>query len=95
VVRIVPFGAFLEILPGRDGLLHISQIARERIERVEDVLKLGDEVPVKIIEIDPQGKVRLSRKELLPPSQGSSGGREGRSREGREGGRSDRRPRRR
>jgi polyribonucleotide nucleotidyltransferase len=71
VVRIVPFGAFLELMPGRDGLLHISQIARERIEKVEDVLHMGDEVEVKVIEIDPQGKVRLSRKELLP---GGSGG---------------------
>ena len=70
VVRIVPFGAFVELLPGRDGLLHISQIARERIEKVEDVLKLGDEVQVKVIEIDPQGKVRLTRKDLLGPPEG-------------------------
>jgi len=70
VVRIVPFGAFVELLPGRDGLLHISQIARERIERVEDVLRMGDEVQVKVIEIDPQGKVRLSRKDLLGSSEG-------------------------
>jgi polyribonucleotide nucleotidyltransferase len=70
VVRIVPFGAFVELLPGRDGLLHISQIARERIERVEDVLKMGDEVQVKVIEIDPQGKVRLSRRDLLGPPEG-------------------------
>jgi polyribonucleotide nucleotidyltransferase len=76
VVRIVPFGAFLELMPGRDGLLHISQIARERIEKVEDVLHMGDEVEVKVIEIDPQGKVRLSRKELLPGGAGgdTSGG---------------------
>ncbi len=74
VVRITPFGAFVELLPGRDGLLHISQIARERIERVEDVLHMGDSVEVKVIEIDPQGKVRLSRKELLP---GGEGGEEG------------------
>jgi len=66
VVRIVPFGAFVELLPGRDGLLHISQIARERIDKVEDVLKLGDEVEVRVIEIDPQGKVRLTRKDLVP-----------------------------
>lgn len=73
VVRIVPFGAFVELLPGRDGLLHISQIAHERIDKVEDVLKMGDEVQVKVIEIDPQGKVRLSRKELLGPApEGSS-----------------------
>jgi polyribonucleotide nucleotidyltransferase len=67
VVRIVPFGAFLELLPGRDGLLHISQLAPHRVERVEDVLQLGDEIEVKIIEIDPQGKVRLSRTEGGPP----------------------------
>jgi polyribonucleotide nucleotidyltransferase len=70
VVRIVPFGAFIELLPGRDGLLHISQMARGRVERVEDVLKLGDQVEVKVIEIDPQGKVRLSRRELLGPGPG-------------------------
>ncbi|HUU55491.1 MAG TPA: polyribonucleotide nucleotidyltransferase [Armatimonadota bacterium] len=92
VVRITPFGAFLELLPGRDGLLHISQIARERIERVEDVLSMGDEVPVRVIEIDPQGKVRLSRKDLLPPGEGderrppSAGGRGDRRESGRGGG---------
>jgi len=74
VVRIAPFGAFIELLPGRDGLLHISQIAPERIERVEDVLNMGDEVEVRVIEIDPQGKVRLSRKDLLPGGEGTSGG---------------------
>ena len=63
VVRITPFGAFIELLPGRDGLLHISQIADRRIERVEEVLKMGDEVEVKVIEIDPQGKIRLGRKD--------------------------------
>ena len=68
VVRIVPFGAFVELLPGRDGLLHISQIAHERIEKVEDVLKMGEDVQVKVIEIDPQGKVRLSRKDMLGPA---------------------------
>ncbi len=93
VVRITPFGAFLELLPGRDGLLHISQVARERIDRVEDVLSMGDEVPVRVIEIDPQGKVRLSRKDLLPHAEGdkSDAGPGGR----REGGRPrGRRPRR-
>ncbi len=73
VVRITPFGAFVELLPGKDGLLHISQIAHERIERVEDVLRMGDSVEVKVIEIDPQGKVRLSRKELLPGGEGEEG----------------------
>jgi polyribonucleotide nucleotidyltransferase len=66
VVRVAPFGAFVELMPGRDGLIHISQLARERVERVEDVVNLGDEVMVKVIDIDAQGKVRLTRKGLLP-----------------------------
>jgi polyribonucleotide nucleotidyltransferase len=65
VVKIMDFGAFVEILPGTDGLLHISQIAKERIKRVEDVLKEGEEVMVKVIEVDKAGKIRLSRRELL------------------------------
>jgi polyribonucleotide nucleotidyltransferase len=65
VVKITDFGAFVEILPGTDGLLHISQIAQERIKRVEDVLKEGEEVMVKVIEVDKSGKIRLSRRELL------------------------------
>ncbi len=65
VVKITDFGAFVEILPGTDGLLHISQIAKERIKRVEDVLKEGEEIMVKVIEVDKAGKVRLSRRELL------------------------------
>jgi polyribonucleotide nucleotidyltransferase len=65
VVKITDFGAFVEILPGTDGLLHISQIAQERIKRVEDVLKEGEEVMVKVIEVDKAGKIRLSRRELL------------------------------
>ncbi|MEK7366737.1 MAG: S1 RNA-binding domain-containing protein, partial [candidate division NC10 bacterium] len=69
VKKITDFGAFVEILPGTDGLLHISQIAEQRIVRVEDVLKEGDEVTVKVIEIDRAGKVRLSRKEVLREQQ--------------------------
>ncbi|MEJ2181971.1 MAG: polyribonucleotide nucleotidyltransferase [Nitrospirota bacterium] len=65
VVRITDFGAFVEILPGTDGLLHISQIDHKRIEKVTDVLHEGDEVLVKVIEIDKLGRVRLSRKEAL------------------------------
>ncbi len=65
VVKIMDFGAFVEILPGTDGLLHISQIAKERIRRVEDVLKEGEEIMVKVIEVDKAGKIRLSRRELL------------------------------
>ena len=65
VRKIVEFGAFVEILPGTDGLLHISQLAPERVRKVTDVLKEGDEVMVKVLEIDRQGKIRLSRKEAL------------------------------
>jgi polyribonucleotide nucleotidyltransferase len=65
VVRIADFGAFVEILPGVDGLLHISQISEKRIAKVTDELNVGDEVLVKVIEIDNQGRVRLSRKEAM------------------------------
>jgi polyribonucleotide nucleotidyltransferase len=65
VRKIVEFGAFVEILPGTDGLVHISQLAPERVRKVTDVLKEGDEVMVKVLEIDRQGKIRLSRKEAL------------------------------
>ncbi len=65
VVKIMDFGAFVEILPGTDGLLHISQIAEQRLKRVEEVLSEGDEVTVKVIDIDKNGKIRLSRKEVL------------------------------
>ena len=65
VKRIEKFGAFLELFPGKDGLLHISEIAEERTKAVEDVLKLGDELFVKVIEIDNQGRVNLSRKVVL------------------------------
>ncbi len=65
VTRIMNFGAFVEILPGKEGLIHISKIAKERIDKVEDVLQVGDEVKVKVIEIDDQGRINLSRKALL------------------------------
>lgn len=65
VKKIVDFGAFVEILPGTEGLLHISQIAKERVNKVTDVLREGDEVMVKVLEMDKQGKIRLSRKEAL------------------------------
>ncbi len=70
VVRLATFGAFVELLPGKDALLHISEISYERIEKVEDVLKIGDEIMVKVIGIDDQGKVKVSRKALLPPREG-------------------------
>ena len=70
VVRLATFGAFVELLPGKDALLHISEISYERIDKVEDVLKIGDEIMVKVIGIDDQGKVKVSRKALLPPREG-------------------------
>ena len=64
---IVPFGAFVEFLPGKDGLLHISEIKWERLENLDGVLEVGEEVKVKLVEIDKKtGKFRLSRKVLLP-----------------------------
>ena len=68
VVKIMDFGAFVEIFPGTDGLVHISQLARERVEKVTDVLKEGDEVLVKVLEVDNNGKIRLSRKAALGES---------------------------
>ncbi len=65
VRRIVDFGAFVEIMPGTDGLLHISQIGPGRVQKVSDELKEGDQVPVKVLEVDRSGKIRLSRKEAL------------------------------
>jgi polyribonucleotide nucleotidyltransferase len=65
VRKIVDFGAFVEILPGTDGLLHISQIGPGRVNKVSDVLKEGDEVMVKVLDVDRQGKIRLSRKEAM------------------------------
>ena len=66
VTRITNFGAFIDVLNGKEGLLHISNIARERVNKVEDVLAVGDEVLVKVMEIDNQGRINLSRKVLLP-----------------------------
>jgi len=65
VVRIMNFGAFVEFLPGKEGLVHISQLAKERVEKVEDVVKIGDEIKVKITEIDSQGRINLSHKATL------------------------------
>jgi polyribonucleotide nucleotidyltransferase len=70
VRRIESYGAFVEIIPGTDGLLHISEMAHHRIERMEDELSEGDEVTVKVVDIDPTGRIRLSRKALLAPPEG-------------------------
>jgi polyribonucleotide nucleotidyltransferase len=107
VERITDFGAFVEIMPGVDGLLHVSEIANYRVKDVRDELKEGEQIMVKVINVDPSGKVRLSRKALLAPDEGTapreprpvpdgpidSGPREHRDRD--RGGRGgDRRPRR-
>src|SRR3989304_3996588 len=65
VVRTTDFGAFVEIMPGMDGMVHISQLADYRVEKVEDVARLGDELTVMVINIDEAGKIRLSRQALL------------------------------
>ncbi len=66
VVRILPIGAFVELKPGKDGLVHISKLANHRVERVEDEVTIGDEILVRVTEITPQGKINLTRKGLLP-----------------------------
>ena len=65
VVRVAEFGAFVEILPGMDGLVHISQLDSERVNKVEDIVNMGDEITVMVIDIDPTGKIRLSRQAVL------------------------------
>jgi polyribonucleotide nucleotidyltransferase len=65
VARIVDFGAFVNILPGKDGLVHISQIANERVENVSDHLSEGQEIDVKVLDVDQRGRIKLSIKELL------------------------------
>ena len=65
VVRIMNFGAFVEIAPGKDGLVHISKLDKSRVEKVEDVVSIGDEIVVKVMEIDDQGRINLSRKDAL------------------------------
>jgi polyribonucleotide nucleotidyltransferase len=70
VRKVVDFGAFVEILPGTDGLVHISQLAHERVRKVSDVVKEGDVIDVKVLEVDKSGKIRLSRKEALKQHEG-------------------------
>jgi polyribonucleotide nucleotidyltransferase len=97
VVRIMTFGAFVEFAPGKDGLIHISKLANERVEKVEDVVNIGDTLEVRIGEIDDQGRINLVRNDIVydddsmpvrrPPRR--DGDRD------RRGGDRDRRPRRR
>jgi polyribonucleotide nucleotidyltransferase len=69
VTRLMNFGAFVEILPGKEGLVHVSQLSPHRVERPEDVVKIGDELTVKVAEIDSQGRINLTRKGLLTPEE--------------------------
>jgi polyribonucleotide nucleotidyltransferase len=73
VSRVADFGAFIEILPGTDGLLHVSEMAHHRVDKVTDVMKEGDEVEVKVLSMDRDGKIRLTRRELLPFPEGPEG----------------------
>ena len=73
VQRITDFGAFVELLPGTDGLLHISEMAHTRVDKVTDVMKEGDVIEVKVLSVDRDGKVRLTRRELLPLPEGEEG----------------------
>ena len=66
VTKIAAFGAFIEILPNKEGLCHISKLDKKRVEKVEDVVSVGDEILVKVTEIDSQGRINLSRKDALP-----------------------------
>ena len=72
VRKIMDFGAFVEVLPGTDGLVHISQLAHHRVQAVSDEVKEGDQILVKVLEVDRQGKIRLSRKEAMPAPTGAS-----------------------
>jgi len=73
VKKIMDFGAFVEILPGTEGLCHISQLAHERVRQVSDVVKEGDVIDVKVLEVDNKsGKIRLSRREALKPDGGQA-----------------------
>ena len=82
VVKILDFGAFVEILPGKDGMVHISELANYRVPSVEDVVSLGDEITVIVKAVDPGGRISLSRKALLTEEDNSS---EGQSQENRDG----------
>lgn len=72
VTRLMEFGAFVEFIPGKEGLVHISQLAPYRVNRVEDVVKIDDKVKVKLMEIDDQGRYNLSMKALMPPGEGQA-----------------------
>ena len=71
--KIVDFGAFVNILPGKDGLVHISQIAKERVEKVEDYLSEGQEIKVLVLDVDPRGRIKLTMKDLPDEEEESEG----------------------
>ena len=66
VTRIMNFGAFVEFLPGKEGLVHISKLDYKRVNKVEDVVNVGDEIQVRVMEVDKQGRINLSRKDAMP-----------------------------
>jgi len=72
ITRLMNFGAFCEILPGKEGLIHVSELSNKFVSKVQDVVKVGDKVKVKVIEIDDQRRVNLSIKRLLEPVTGES-----------------------
>ena len=74
VVTIKEFGAFVEFLPGKDGLVHISELANFRVKKTEDIVKMGDEIWVKCLGVDEKGRVRLSRKAAMAERDGQAGG---------------------
>jgi polyribonucleotide nucleotidyltransferase len=73
VVKIMDFGAFVQIMPGTDGLVHISQLAKQRVTKVSDIVKEGDQLRVKVLEIGRDGKIRLSHKAVLDEGDGRDG----------------------
>jgi polyribonucleotide nucleotidyltransferase len=74
VVRIMSFGVFVELAPGKDGMVHISKLANERVEKCEDVCKIGDEMEVRVAEIDSQGRINLVRNDIVYQRQNPDGG---------------------
>jgi polyribonucleotide nucleotidyltransferase len=80
VTRVERYGAFVELLPGKEGLLHISHLAHHRVDKTEDVVKLGDKIEVKVLDIDEKGRINLSRKALLPKPEGTGNDNERRER---------------
>ncbi len=90
-MRITDFGAFVEILPNMDGMVHISQLDSQRVEKVEDVVRVGDEITVMVTDIDPQGKIRLSRQAVLEGWTAEEAAERDRPRSGKPSGGGDRR----